>query len=101
MNTSSSNWQWGSAEYVAFYFLYDAGSPLATLKTGQTYDFFKFFTSGPESTYALYSDADGNAASSVTVGDVVVTVIPLPAALPLLTSGIIGLAGLGYTRRKA
>lgn len=98
--TSSGNWQWDSATDVAFYLLYEQGSPIATLKAGQTYDNFRFFTDGPESTFATYAQ-DGTV---LDTGETQVTIIggPMPVPEPstlVLFAGVL-LMGSRLARRS-
>ncbi len=85
-----SSWQWGSATDVAFYFLYELGSPILTLNPGESYDNFRFFTDGPESVFATYVQ-DG---SVLQTGETLVTVVPIPSALVLFAGALVGLLGM-------
>jgi len=95
MTTNAGNWQWGTAGYVAFYWLSEAGSdaanPLAVLQPNESYDAFKFFTSGPASPFAAFAAADGNAPGAVILGETAVTIVPLPAGVYLFAGGLLAL----------
>ncbi len=92
IDTSSVAWQWGSTEYVAFYWLSEDGdgaSPLAVLQPGTEYDAFKFFTSGPNSPFAAFTAADGG---TIITGETIVPGdIPEPTTMALLVTGAAGL----------
>ncbi len=86
VNTSSISWQWGSSEYVAFYWLSEAGSsgsPLAVLQPGTEYDAFRFFTSGPNSPFAAFGAADGG---NIITGETTVVIQPTKTATPAATN---------------
>ncbi|MCB9785025.1 MAG: PEP-CTERM sorting domain-containing protein [Candidatus Omnitrophica bacterium] len=92
IDTSSVAWQWGSTEYVAFYWLSEDGdgaSPLAVLQPGTEYDAFKFFTSAPNSPFAAFTAPDGG---TIITGETIVSGdIPEPATMALLGMGAAGL----------
>lgn len=73
IDTSTVPWQWGDSEYVAFYWLSEAGAdpsnPQAVLQQGTEYDAFKFFTSGPNSPFATFSGPTGG---TITTGETIV-----------------------------
>lgn len=73
IDTSTVPWQWGASEYVAFYWLSEAGAdpnnPQAVLQQGTEYDAFKFFTSGPNSPFATFSGPNGG---TITTGETIV-----------------------------
>ena len=104
IDTSSVSWQWGSTDSVAFYWLSEAGddasNPLAVLQAGTEYDAFKFFTSGPNSPFATFSEADGG---NIITGETIVNggdAIPEPSTFVLLGIGGIALIGYGARRKK-
>jgi hypothetical protein len=98
-DTSAIAWQWGSSEYVAFYWLSEAGddpnNPLAVLRPNTTYDAFRFFTDGPASPFAAFTTADGSGA--ILTGETTVIIVPAPGsgALAVLCAG-----ALAPTRRR-
>jgi hypothetical protein len=96
IDTSSVAWQWGSSDYVAFYWLSEAGNdlaqPLAVLQAGTEYDAFRFFTSGPNSPFAAFNAPDGG---NIITGETVV-IVPEPSSLLL---AILGLTGFAILRR--
>jgi len=102
MDTSSVAWQWGSSEYVAFYWLYeagpDAGNPQAVLQAGTAYDAFRFFASSPASPFAAFGASDGG---PILTGETVVTVVPEPTTASLLILGMAGLAGMRRRQVRA
>ena len=95
LDTNASNWEWGSATDVAFYFLYETGNPALTLNPGGTYDNFKFFSTGPESTFATYAQ-DG---ALLEIGETEVIVTPIPPTLVLLPGALIALFGISRCRK--
>jgi len=101
--TTSTNWQWGSIDYVAFYWLSEANpngdtctSPCAVLQAGTEYDAFKFFTSAPASPFAAFHAANGG---DITTGETIVAGIPEPETYAMLLAGL-GLLGFMTRRRK-
>jgi hypothetical protein len=89
-DTSTIAWQWGSSQYVAFYWLSEAGddpnNPLAVLQANTTYDAFRFFTDGPNSPFAAFTSADGSGA--IVTGETNVIIVPAPTgAMALLGAG--------------
>lgn len=100
MDTSTVPWQWGASSFVAFYWLSEAGSdpanPQAVLQTGTQYDAFKFFTSGPASPFAAFTQPDGS--GTILSGDTIVIIVPGPATGAL---ACIGLGGLLRRRRRS
>jgi len=99
VDTAGVPWQWDDAEYVAFYWLSEAGpdpaSPLAVLQAGTTYDAFRFFSDGPDSPFAAFTAADGG---DIVTGETIVTVVPEPSSGAL---ALLGLAMLVGARRAA
>lgn len=93
MDTAALPWQWGSADYVAFYWLSEAGSdptsPLAVLQPGTPYDPFRFFTSGPASPFVAFTTSDG---TGFVTGETVVTIVPEPGTALLVGFGLVALA---------
>ena len=93
IDTTTVAWQWGSNDYVAFYWLSEAGSdslnPQAVLQTGTEYDAFRFFTGAPNSPFAAFTQADGGL---ILAGETIVTIIPEPSTALLLMIGLLGLA---------
>ena len=89
IDTSVTAWQWGTNDYVAFYWLSEAredqGAPLGVLQSGVAYDAFHFFTSGPASPFATFSAADGGV---ITTGETDVIIVPEPAAVAMLLVGL-------------
>lgn len=77
IDTSGIPWQWGATDYVAFYWLSEAGdgSPVAVLQPGTEYDAFKFFTSGPDSPFATFNAPDGG---TITTGETITDQPPEP-----------------------
>ena len=62
IDTSSVTWQWGSSDYAAFYWLSEDGdgvAPLAVLQPDIPYDAFEFFTDGPNSPFAAFTESTG------------------------------------------
>lgn len=100
VDTSTVAWQWGSSGFVAFYWLSEAGSdpgnPLAVLQPGNAYDAFRFFTDGPNSPFAAFTQADGG---PIVVGETIVTIVPEPGTALLSAAGLLGLA-LDRRRRR-
>lgn len=99
IDTMAVAWQWGSVDYVAFYWLSEAGlspdAPLAVLQTGTTYDAFRFFTSAPNSPFAAFTAPDGG---TILTGETTVSAVPdLSPTIALLG---IGLGGLAALRRR-
>jgi len=98
MDTSAVNWQWGSSEYVAFYWLSeagdDAGQPIAVLQPGNEYGAFRFFTSGPNSPFATFGSADGG---DIVTGETIVVLVPEPATF---YGGLVSLLGACVYRLK-
>ena len=80
---SRQSWQWGASNYVAFYWLSEAGdaAPLAVLQPGTQYDAFRFFASGPASPFAAFSGPDGG---SIITGET--QVVPEPSTAALLSA---------------
>jgi hypothetical protein len=91
MATSSSNWEWGSADYVAFYWLSEAGASenLAILEAGTEYGAFRFFADGPASPFAAFTSNDG---ATFSTGETTVEIIPEPSAAVLVSLGAVALA---------
>ena len=87
VDTTSVPWQWGGSTYVAFYWLSEAGNdpgnPLAVLQSDTEYNAFKFFTDGPNSPFATFSEADGG---DITTGETIVTIVPEPSSLACVVS---------------
>lgn len=100
IDTTNVPWQWGDNEYVAFYWLSEADAvpngPLAVLQAGTEYDAFHFFTSGPNSPFAAFSEADGG---KITSGETVVTIVPEPSTAALLISAVV-IAARRFNRRQ-
>ncbi len=104
IDTSNTPWQWGSTEYVAFYWLSEAGDaagPLAVLQPGTEYDAFRFFTSGPNSPFALFGAPDGEI---ILTGETVVEgnngTVPEPTSLAIFAFAALGMAGVGVRRER-
>ena len=103
ITTNSGNWQWGSSDYVAFYWLSEADengdtctAPCAVLQTGTEYGAFRFFASGPASPFATYHAADGG---TIVTGETIVAGIPEPEIYAMLGVGL-GVMGWAARRRK-
>lgn len=98
IDTTTVAWQWGTANRVTFYHLYEAGdSPgdeLAVLQPGTQYDAFKYFADAPNSTFAAFNQADGG---PVQTGEVILQIVPEPASASLL---LLGLGALAVRRRR-
>ena len=99
MDTSTVPWQWGANNYVAFYWLSedgdDPGNPLAVLQPGTQYDAFKFFTDGPGSPFAAFTQPDGS--GTIVTGETVEIIVPGPMTGMLF---LIGLAPYGRARTR-
>ena len=86
----------------------DYASKIGSLNVAQnswTYSFFPFLGPFDPNTPGIYTISltafgTSGAVASSTI-DVVVSAVPVPAALPLLLSGLIGLGAIGWRRRKA
>lgn len=102
MDTTALAWQWGGADYVAFYWLSEAGgdaaNPLAVLQPGSSYDAFRFFTSGPASPFAAFTASDG---SAFVTGETELQIVPEPGTALLVGAGLLLLAGRSRGRRSA
>lgn len=61
IDTTTVPWQWGSADYVAYYWLSNQDGVLgAVLQAGTQYDAFNFFADAPASPFVTWSKgADG------------------------------------------
>jgi hypothetical protein len=106
IDTSSIEWLWGSTDYVAFYWLSEAGEdpsgPLAVLQPGTEYDAFKFFTSGPASPFATFNAPDGgDIATGETITSDGEAAVPEPSTLTIWTllAGV-ALLGIRWQRRR-
>ncbi len=100
--TSTSNWRFGSSDYVAFYWLYESGdgaTPVTVLRPNIEYDNFRFFTSGPNSPFAIYTSQDGE---TVFTGETIIEgaegTVPEPGSLAVW--GLLGCVGLFAVRRR-
>ena len=78
---------------VSVTFSLPAGSPQSTITT------FAFPASFVDLLSVSWSQ-DQSSNNIMQVDDIVVSAVPVPAALPLLASAMIGLFGLGYSGRK-
>jgi hypothetical protein len=94
MDTAAVPWQWGTSDYVAFYWLSEAGdgAPLAVLQPDTQYDAFRFFASAPASPFAAFGAADGGV---IITGET--QVVPEPSTAVLLA---LGLVAVGSSRRR-
>jgi hypothetical protein len=109
IDTRQVPWQWGNTEYVAFYWLSEAGAdeaqPLGVLQSGTEYDAFRFFTSSPNSPFATFNEADGG---TITTGETIVDGVTVPSPSSTLPLAVLAawivlpltLAALLFRRRE-
>jgi len=102
IDTTTVPWLWGSANYVAYYWLSNAdGIPDAILQPGVQYDAFRFFLDSPASPFVTWTrDEIAESFAIQAQGETVLTGPGAPQPAPEPATAALLLAGLAIVARR-